>query len=235
MFEIQEAFNERIAQEVELLFNQAINCGGYALKIDTCIFPGDCDFDTKVSSILEIFPFVRLLGNTELEAEEYLVLYRAEGGGHHFIRIEEDGTVVEKEGAQKPQNFRGWGILENAPEAVFAVKKEHDMDYFSKMKHIGIPTKTAMNFEQTIWQAMQNRNNTFTYHGHDYILKKSDDETVYICSDDEIIAEMLTNGEDYDIEIREGKQAYVSNTQPKKPIIIKDGKYQGSDKEETLR
>jgi len=233
---IQEAFNGKIAQDIELLFNQAINCGGYALKIDTCIFPGNCDFDTKVSSILDIFPFVRLLGDTKLAEDEYLVLYRAEDrGGHHFIRIEDDGTVVEKEGAQKPQKFSDWGILKDAPEAVLAVKKEHDMNYFDKMKHIGIPTETSKNFEQTIWAAVQNRNNTFEYHGHNYLLKKSDDETIYICSGDEIIAEMLTNGEEYDVEIREEKKGYVSNTQPNKPIRIKDGKYQGDDKEETLR
>lgn len=234
-FKIQEAFNEKMAQEAEILFNQAINCGGYALQVDTCIFPGDCDFDTKVSSILDIFPFVRLLGDTKLAEDEYLVLYRAKNRGHHFIRIEEDGTVVEKEGAQKPQKFSDWGSLEDAPEAVFAVKKEHDMNYFDKMKHIGIPTETSKDFEQTIWAAVQNRNNTFEYHGHNYLLKKSDDETIYVCSGDEIIAEMLTNGEEYDVEIRTGKQAYVSNTQPNKPIRIKDGKYQGDDKEETLR
>lgn len=59
-------------------FNRIINCGGYALKIDTCVFPGECDFDTKVSSILELFSFVRLLGDTKLQEDEYLVLFRAE-------------------------------------------------------------------------------------------------------------------------------------------------------------
>ena len=58
---------------------------------------------------------------------------------------------------------------------------------------------------------------------------------IIYCSGDEIIAEMLTNGEEYDVEIREEKKGYVSNTQPNKPIRIKDGKYQGDDKEETLR
>lgn len=156
-------------------------------------------------------------------------------GGHHFIRIEDDGTVVEKEGAQKPQQFQSWGVLEDAPEAVFAVKKEHDMNYFEKIGYVGIPSESTMNFEQTAWQSVQDRSNTFEYHNHSYELKTAGDETIYICSNGEIIAEMLTNGEDYDVEIREGKQAYVSNTQPQKPIIINNGKYQGNDKEENLR
>ena len=109
------------------------------------------------------------------------------------------------------------------------------MNYFEKIGYVGIPSKSTMNFEQTVWQAVQNRSNTFEYHNHSYTLKTAGDETIYICSKGEIIAEMLTNGEDYDVEIREGKQAYVSNIQPKNPIVIKDGKYQGSHKEENLR
>ncbi|MCI9177166.1 MAG: hypothetical protein HFJ28_00925 [Clostridia bacterium] len=226
LFEVQEALKQKVQQNVEYHFNQAINCGGYALKVDTCVFPSDADFDTRVSGILDNFPFVRLLGDTELQEDEYLVLYRARRAGHHFIRIEEDGTVTEKNGSDEPQKFQDWETLRQAPEAVFAVKKEHDMNYFKKRGSIVIPEENSKNFEQTVWEAMQNRKNTFTYHNHNYRLKKATEETIYICSGEEIVAEMITNGEEYDLEIRPEKERYVSNTQPKRPIVIKDGKCQ---------
>lgn len=142
---------------------------------------------------------------------------------------------MEKDESGEPRKFQNWGVLEHAPEAVFAVKKEHNIYYYELMGNIGIPTDNAMNFEQSIWQAVQNRNNTFEYHGHSYELKKSDDETIFICSQNEIIAEMVTNGEEYDVEVREGKQAYISNVQPPNPIIIKDGKYQENAKDDKER
>lgn len=233
IFNIQEALKQKIESDVEHFFNSYINCGGYALKVDTCVFPSCCEFEKNVSSILETFKFVRLLGDTKLEQDEYLVLYRSsERGGHHFIRIEDDGTVVEKNGCQAPQRFQGWGNLAGCPEAVFAVKKEHEMNYFQEKGNILLPTDTAMNFEETVWQAIQNRQNTFEYHNHSYTLKKAGEETIYICSNSEVIAEMITDGREYDIEIRSGKKAYVSNTQPNIPIVIKDGKYQDALREE---
>lgn len=235
MFDVEEELKQKVEKSVEHLFNSNINCGGYALKIDTCIFPCICEFEKSVSSILETFQFVRLLGDTQLGDDEYLVLYRSsEKGGHHFVRIEEDGTVVEKNDCQSPQKFQNWGILSTCPEAVFAVKKEHEMSYFKENGHILLPTDTSMNFEETVWQAIQKRENTFEYHNHIYVLKKAGEDVVYICSNGEVIAEMMTDGKEYDIEVRNGKKAYVSNTQPSIPIIIKDGKYQKVSKDEIL-
>lgn len=232
LFAVHELLKRKIEEDTQYLFNQAINCGGYALKIDTCVFPNKGDFETKVSSILESFPFVRLLGDTKLQKDEYLVLYRAgKKGGHHFIRIEDDGTVMEKDGADPIQKFRDWKTLKDAPEAVFAVKKEHEMNWFKTKGSIVVPTETSKNFEETVWTAIQNRQNSFEYHNHSYSLKKAGEETIYICSGDEIVAEMMTDGEEYDIEIREGKRTFISNTQPKNPIVIKDGKYQGAEEE----
>ena len=230
--EVQGLLERKIEKDTQNLFNQAINCGGYALKIDTCVFPNNGDFETKVSSILESFSFVRLLGDTKLQKDEYLVLYRAgKKGGHHFIRIEDDGTVMEKDGADSIQKFRDWKTLKDAPEAVFAVKKEHEMNWFKTKGSIVVPTEPSKNFEETVWTAIQNRQNSFEYHNHSYSLKKAGEETIYICSGDEIVAKMMTDGEEYDIEIREGKKAFISNTQPKNPIVIKDGKYQGAEEE----
>lgn len=112
-------------------FNQRINCGGYALEIDKCVFP-TCqeNFSQSVSSILEKFSFVRLLGDKPLEEDEYLVIYRAPKGkntGHHFIRVDSNAIVKEKEGCGEPRIFENWGDLEDGMEALFAVKKEHKM------------------------------------------------------------------------------------------------------------
>ena len=85
-------------------FNQRINCGGYALEIDMCLFPNGLKFANYVSGILDTFSYVRLLGDKPLQDDEYLVLYRyydykENGGnnlGHHFIKVNDDGLVVEK-------------------------------------------------------------------------------------------------------------------------------------------
>ena len=123
------------------------------------------------------------------------------------------------------------GKLENAPEAVFAVKKEHEINYFKENGSINIPTPTSMNFEETILQAIENRQNAFEYHQHNYILKKAEG-IIYICNKTEVIAQMIIDKESYDIEINNGKQAYVSNTQPSNPIIIREGKYQKANQDE---
>ena len=124
------------------------------------------------------------------------------------------------------------GTLENSPEAVFAVKKEHEMWYFKQEPNIVIPSKTSMNFEETVFSAIKQQQNSFDYHNHCYVFKKSKNGTVYICSNSEIVAEMIIDGDEYDIEIKDGKQSYISNTQPKVPIVIKNGKYQGFNHEE---
>ena len=72
----EDKFSKMISDRVEEDFNFYINCGGYAFEIDTCIFPGKNDFEKSVSSILELFPFVRLVGDSQLKEDEYLVLYR---------------------------------------------------------------------------------------------------------------------------------------------------------------
>lgn len=232
MLHRQEPLDQMIEKQVTYLFNRQINCGGYALKIDSCIFPSCCEFEKNVSSILNIFKFVRLLGDTELGEDEYLVLYRSsETIGHHFIRIEDDGTVVEKKDCQAPQKFQGWGRLEGCSEAVFAVKKDHNMNYFKEKGDISLRANMGMNFKETVGQAIQNRENTFEYHNHSYTLKKQK-ENIYICSNGEVIAEMMIGDKKYYIDIRSEKKAYVSNTQPKIPIIIRAGKYQKVSPEE---
>ena len=130
---LKEDLEKEIDKETELSFNQRINCGGYALKVDTWINPPYCDgFDGKLAGLLSKFPFVRLLQDGKVAEDEYLVLYRTKGEmAHHFARVENDGVVREKDGEAPPQVFNGWNeYVDGACEAEFAVKKDHEMfDY----------------------------------------------------------------------------------------------------------
>lgn len=216
--------------DIETLFNQRINCGGYALKVDACIFSKNGSFEKAVSSILDTFPFVRLLGDSNLQDDEYLVLYRkGENKGHHFIRIEDDGTVTEKYEANSPQKFTSWGNLSNSSEAVFAVKKEHDIDF--PRGSIMLPQETSMDFEETVINAIKNKQNSFSYHNHNYSFKKTDDDFIYIFSNSTLIAKMLLDDKSFDIEIEPEKKDFVSNTKPSSPIIIENGVLQKDNDE----
>lgn len=214
----KDEFLKMVSDKVEENFNFSINCGGYALEVDTCIFPLENDgnnFERSVSSILELFPFVRLVEDREVGEDEYLVLFRASKNGHHFIKQVDDGTFVEKEGGNPPKKFEGWSeTFEDSPVAVFAVKKEHDMEYFDKYKSVIIPIKSSKDFEQTVIQALQDKQNTFEYHNHKYQFKKSNEGIIYICSGEKIVAQVLIDEKDYDIEIEEEYRGYISNTKP---------------------
>ena len=214
--ESEEKFLKMISNRVEEEFNWRINCGGYALEIDSCIFPRENDFERNVSSILELFPFVRLLGDTDLKDDEYLVLYRCSGEleeGHHFIKRTEDGSFSEKCGGNAPQRFEDWHkTFRNSPEAAFAVKKDHDMGFFSKQRTIMLPIAGAKNFEESVVQAIKNKQNTFEYHNHMYQLKKTSEGIIYVCSNEKIVAQVLIDDKDWDIEIEEEYRRYISNT-----------------------
>lgn len=208
--------------DIDTLFNQRINCGGYALKVDACIFSKNGSFEKAVSSILDTFPFVRLLGDSNLQDDEYLVLYRkGENKGHHFIRVEDDGTVTEKYEANSPQKFNGWGNLSDSPEAVFAVKKEHNIEF--PKSSIMIPLENSMDFEETVINAIRNRQNSFSYHNHNYSFKKSDDDFIYICSNSTVIAKILLDDKSFDIEIEPDKKDFISNTTTSTPVVIENG------------
>lgn len=216
--------------DIDTLFNQRINCGGYALKVDACIFSKNGSFEKAVSSILDTFPFARLLGDSNLQDDEYLVLYRKEKNkGHHFIRVEDDGTITEKYEANSPQKFNGWGNLSDSPEAVFAVKKEHDINFPEGT--IMIPKETSMDFEESVINAIENKQNSFSYHNHNYNFKKSDDGFIYIFSNSTLIAKMLLDDKSFDIEIEPDKKDFVSNTKPSIPIVIENGVLQKDTEE----
>lgn len=201
---------ESFEEYLEGVINQRINCGGYAFEIDCCIFKGKLDFERTVSAILEALPFARLLGNTNLEPDEYIVKYRATPSfGHHFIKIQ-DGKATEKHEAGPVQDFTDWPEgFENLPEATFAVKKEHSI--FAERWSLLIDS--GKNFDDTVDIAYKNQQDTFSYHSHNYSFKRnSATGKSYIYSDRLRVAEFVVEDDECIAIIRNGYEEFVSNT-----------------------
>lgn len=223
--EIQKSLEDAIEKSALYLFKDRINCGGYALKIDQCVFPTyQSNINQSISTLLERFPFVRLLGDTKLQEDEYLVIYRAPEGkntGHHFIRVDSDGTVREKDGNGEPRIFNGWSeSLQDAKEALFAVKKEHKMfGYDYRINHDNI---AGLDFEGCFGQAIRNRQNTFSYHNQKYFLKKtSEGDIVVVNKEGDIVADGFEANNESIVEVRADKREYVDNiSRGAKPVII---------------
>lgn len=203
----KDEINRLIDEKAEVLYNGRINCGGYALKVDSCVWPSNSGFEGCVTGILENFPFVRLIGDSELAEDEYLVAYRISENGHHFIRMEEDGTITEKCSAEPPKNFEGWDadLLLDGREAVFAVKKEHDMGSESVVIE-------GMNFEQTVKHVLSEGNNTFEYHCHKYSITENGGENIVINDAGEKVADVVSNDQEYSVRIDSDKEDFISNT-----------------------
>ncbi len=247
---ISERWKNEIDKIVEHWFNAMINCGGYALKIDQCFFTPTSrrendgeeivKEDAKViSSYLEKFPFIRLLGDTKLKDDEYIVIYRAQAGhaceGRHFIRVERDGTITEKDGSGPIRKFEKWDSAfqdeDKIIEIMFAVKEEHPM--FGYTTEYVNDNCNGKNFEQTVEQAVKDENNTFTYHCKDYSLKKDKEGNVVVCSIEGkrfvVVADVLLDKkEDENMEcvvmVRDGYNKIIENYEGKVKPVIKDGK-----------
>ncbi|MBR3324765.1 MAG: hypothetical protein IKG14_01785 [Clostridia bacterium] len=223
---------ENTTKNAVMRFHDRLNCGGYAFEIDNCFFPNGEKLSNYVSSVLDKFDFIRLLGDEPLHDDEYLVFYRiidfeknnGRNKGHHFVKVEQDGLVVEKNGAGRPLIFDKWHErYKESPEVVFAVKKDHN-HYFDS-RHSLTSFSGGLDFEQTVSKAIDEKNNSFSYHSHKYQLKKAQDgDAVVVDINGEIIADVLTDGVDTAVQITEGKEDYVENfSGPVKPII-KNGK-----------
>lgn len=209
-------------------FNDRINCGGYALEMDACFFPNGEKFSNYISSLLDNFKFIRLLGDEPLHDDEYLVFYRfinfeqnnGSNHGHHFIKVEDDGLVVEKFGCGKPVIFQGWDKrYQDSPEVVFAVKKNHNHYFDSRGSLTNF--KGGLDFEETVSTAIIEKSNSFTYHSHNYSLKKKQNgEAVVVDKNGDIVAEILTDDNVVVVDVVNGKEDYIENlTGPVKPII----------------
>lgn len=222
----RQMLDQNIAAEmekaVEKEFNIEINCGGYALRIDRCIFGSGYELDGGVSFLLENFPFVRLLGDGKLKEDEYMVIYKANGHGHHFIRVDDDGVVREKSSADAPKIFEGWDEdIFGEEMAVFAVKKDHQM--YGHGGCVGSQDKKGLNFEQTVNSAIKSESNNFDYHGHEFFLKKSSDEEIYVVSNGEIVGYVLTGEDECLVEIADEKEDYVENFSGSIKPVIENG------------
>lgn len=194
---------------IEKVFRKRINCGGYAFEIDSCIFLQGLSFEQAVSSLLEQIPFIRLLGNTELLEDEYIVKYRTakNGIGHHFVKLK-DGKITEKDTDSEIRNFEEWvDVLKNRPEAIFAVKKNHDR----KLDGNFIYLKDGKDFDETVLTAYQEKQNHFEYHCHSYSFKK-DSSGFYIYSNSLKIADLLIEDNECIAIINDGMEDYISNT-----------------------
>lgn len=231
---------------LEHYMKQIQNCGGYALQIPICIFSGDnYTFEEQVLRIIELYPFVRLLSDTELKKEEYIVIFRSGKTGHHFIRIDENGNATDKHECNLPGNFQGWKTLEHDPEAVFAVVKQEyrseaiknlpqcnknmflNEDAYYKIEEDGyqdIRKKEAnkpVTFRDALHDAYNNRTPSFLYQGKTFYLKtnKNDPEIIYICNDTEILGKFCTDGDECVIELNDKNKIF--NYEPSKPLKIK--------------
>lgn len=247
---VQERWEREIYKIVEHSFNAKINCGGYAFKIDQCFFTPTSRRENEeekivkedarvISSYLEKFSFIRLLGDTKLEDDEYIVIYRAQAGHaceeRHFIRVERDGTITEKDGNGPIRKFEKWDSAfqdgDKIIEIIFAVKENHPM--FGYTTEYVNDNCDGKNFEQTVEQAVKDKNNTFTYHCKDYSLKKDKKGNVVVCSVEEkrivVVADVLLDKkEDENMEcvvmIRDGYNKIIENYEGKVKPVIKDSK-----------
>ena len=224
--------------------SQLQNCGGFALEIPICIWAEDiCNFEEKVLRIMKLYPFVRLLSDTELEEDEYIVVYRAGELGHHFIKYTDDGEAVEKQSTELPKKFEKWYGLEDAPEAVFAVVKQEyrnkrtkklpqchrDMYLFNDAYKdtedgyiITRKAKKVETFDRTLKEAYKDRNSTFIYNNKEFSLKvaKDDKELIYICLKNDILGTVCTDGETFVIELDEEKKNTIFGFEPAQPIDL---------------
>lgn len=225
------------------------NCGGYALQIPICIFSNTkLTFEEDVLRILELYPFVRLLGDSQLADDEYIVEYRAGKRGHHFIRVDENGVATEKHESELPQLFAGWGTLKNDEEAVFAVKKQEarteemkqlpqcnvDMFLNDNIYYINLEEGTRqlvkrkankpVTFEDVLKSAYNENNKSFLYLDRTFELinNEIDAEVLNICFNKEIFGKAFLDNDDLIIELDDQKKKMLFGYQPTKPITIKN-------------
>jgi len=91
-FENKDDVIKYLYEKFEWWINSEFNCGGYALEIFDWVLCDDSNYDAMVSKILTN-PSVRLLGDSLLQDDEYLVVLDATN--YHFIK-HKDGKFFEK-------------------------------------------------------------------------------------------------------------------------------------------
>ena len=155
-----------------------------------------------------------------------------EAKGHHFIRVDSDGIVRDKDGNGEPRIFDGWGDrlsdLENNEEAIFAVKKDHKMFGYDAVE-VNSVSENELDFSQAVDKAIKEKTNIFTYHSHTFVLKK-DENNIYVgLSGGDIVATVSIENEECKTTIYPEKAKRVENLSGNITPIIKDGKLQNFD------
>lgn len=94
-----------------------------------------------------------------------------------------------------------------------------------KNDDINVDYKKGLDFEETVAEAINEKKNDFSYHNHNFHLKKSkQDEIIVISDNDEFIAQVVADESDCLVEVSKNKEKYVSNTSSNATPIIKNGK-----------
>lgn len=212
------------------------NCGGYAFNIPVCIYGDginqirDNALDQCVWGLLKKFDFIRLIEEKDpIQEDEYKVHYRV-GMGHHFVK-DDNGVLTDKWENKAPGIFNGWGEdLKDKPEAVFAVKRNHDQNY---RYSIFITDLVPENFERKVKKEICCNNKNFVFDNRKYeIIRPCDNDSSFYeirNQNKEKIAEAIyvpkqnifDNRENFAIEIESGKKNEVISKREKEFTLWK--------------
>ena len=218
-------YNRTLEQQIDAEVNNTLNDGSFALEIDTLLLPfGYSDINKSVSCILNNFPFVRLLGNTRLKSNEYLVLYKTDGSGnkHHFVKVDQDNYLVEKNNENVVQYFEKWDDKLDSQTVVFAVKKKHK-NFGYHFMDIKVYPDNDLNFQESLAQALKYKQDFFMYRGRSFNYSQNDD-VIKIEYNGNHIANAYYEDEDLVIESKPSNEKIINSLCPKENLVIEDGK-----------
>lgn len=207
-FETKEDVTSKIYSQFEERFNREFNCGGYALEVFDWVSCECKNHDETVSKVL-LNPSVRLLGESVLKKDEYLVVLDATS--YHFIKYK-DGKFVEKCGSYPANDFEGWPPLRDEDKrdlVYFAVKNEHDMDFRYDYK------AKILSYEELINKSINDNTYSFEYHGHSYNVALNEEGNYDVLSNNQKVAEAMIDKDECIVDIMEDKKEYVRNTKSK--------------------
>ena len=139
-----------------------------------------------------------------------------EAGGHHFIKIKQNGNISDKNEAKPPRNLNPifsneeevWHGLKDCPHAIFAVKNEHST--YPENLYNTYDLSGGLNFEDIAIEAIKVENSNFSYHNREYVIKEENGEKV-IFSNGEIVAFIISDESGTVVVEEEGKHEYISN------------------------
>ena len=217
-------YNRALESKIDSEVNNVLNDGSFALEIDTLILPfGYSDLNKSVSCILNNFPFVRLLGNTKLKSSEYLVFYRTDktGNKHHFVKVDSNHEVVEKNGESPVQYFEGWDEKLDSQIVVFAVKKKHK-NFGYHFMNIKIYPDNDLNFKESLAQALKYKQDFFMYRGRSFNISKENDYIKIIYNDNHI-ANAYYEDENLIVESKPENEKMINSLCCSEPPIMKNG------------